>query len=136
MTYIEVTNSFIYHKWYEEDPLIGYNLTNDYGNMLMHGYGRLFNYTDDNYFIRPYQGLPFYCINKDGYLKIYRFVTNYIPNWSINDMLKDIESICIEHKLTFISISSPKYNFLWLERFLGTDLKYEYNNKGETKLYI
>ena len=47
MTLHGITNSFVYYKWYEEDEF-GYNLTNDYGNMLMHGYGRLFNYTNDN----------------------------------------------------------------------------------------
>lgn len=136
MTQQEVTNSFIYHKWYEEDPLIGYNLTNDYGNMLMNGYGELFKFTDKNNFIPPYQITLCYCINSDGYLKVFRLPTNYIPDCSINDMLKNIKEYCIKNKLKFISLFSTKYNYLWLIDFLGNDLNYEYNDKGETKLYI
>lgn len=136
MTQQEVTNSFIYHKWYEEDPLIGYNLTNDYGNMLMHGYGELFKSIDENNFIPPYQTILCYCINSNGYLKVFRLHTNYIPDCSINDMFKNIKEYCIKNKLKFVSLFSTKYNYLWLIDFLGNDLNYEYNDKGETKLYM
>lgn len=136
MTQKEVTNSFIYHKWYKEDPLIGYNLTNEYGNMLMHGYGELFKSMDENNFIPPYQTTLCYCINSDGYLKAFRQLTNYIPDYSINDMLKIIKEYCITNKSKFVSIESKMYNFSYITKFLGEDLKFEYNKKGEIKLFI
>lgn len=136
MTQEEVTNSFIYHKWYNEDQVAGYHLTNDYTNMLMYGYGDLFNHDNGKGFIPIYQSISFYCINKNGYLKMCRLNTVYIPNWSINDMMKDIKELCIKNKLKFVSLFSTKYNYLWVVDFLGNDLNYEYNDKGETKLYI
>lgn len=135
MTQQEVTNSFIYHKWYKEDAF-GYNLTNDYGNMLMHGYGELFKSMDENNFIPPYQTTLCYCINSDGYLKVFRQLTNYIPDYSINDMLKIIKEYCITTKSKFVSIESKMYNFSYITEFLGEDLKFEYNKKGEIKLFI
>lgn len=135
MTQKEVTNSFIYHKWYEEDAF-GYNLTNEYGNMLMHGYGELFRFMDENNFIAPYQITLCYCINSDGYLKVFRLPTNYIPDHSINDMLKNIKEYCITNKSKFVSIESKMYNFAYITEFLGEDLKFEYNKKGEIKLFI
>lgn len=130
-----VKNSLIYYKWYEEDAF-GYNLTNDYGNMLMHGYGELFNFTDKNNFIPPYQTVLCYCINNDGYLKAFRLLTNYIPDYSINDMLKTIKEYCIKNKLKFVSIESKMYNLAYITEFLGGDLKYEYDKKGTVKLFI
>lgn len=131
----EVTNSFIYHKWYEEVPF-GYNLTNDYINMLMHGYGELFRFMDENNFIQPYQITLCYCINNNGYLKVFRLPTNYIPDYSINDMIKNIKEYCIINHLKFVSIYSKMYNFTYITEFLGQDLKFEYNNKGQIELYM
>lgn len=131
-----VTQSFIYHKWYVEDPLTGYNLTNDYTNMLMYGYGDLFNHDNGKGFLPRYQTISFYCINKNGYLKMCRLNTNYIPAWSINDMMKNIKELCIKNDLKFLSLWSKYYNYLWVEEFLGEDLKYEYNEKGDVILYV
>lgn len=139
MTKNEVTNSFIYHKWFEERPYFeskhDYILCNEYTNMLMCGYGDLFKFMDENNFILPYQVLLCCCINRDGYLKVFRLPTNYIPDWSINDMLKTIKEYCIENKLKFVSIYNTIYNYTWITEFLGDDLKYEYNDEGKVILF-
>ena len=136
MTQEYVTQSFIYHKWYYGDSVAGYHLINDYTNMLMFGYGELFKYDNGKSCISTYQSIPFYCINKNGYLKLCRIDAKHIPDWSINDMMKDIKELCIKNGLTFVSLFSNYYNYLWVKEFLGEDLKYEYDKEGDIILYV
>jgi hypothetical protein len=102
----------------------------------MSGYRELFNRTNESGFIMPYQSISFYCINTKGYLKMFKMNLKNILDWSIKDMLDDIESICIKNKLKFISLWSKYYNYLWLEEFLGKDIKYEYDKNSDVILYV
>lgn len=136
MTQDSVANSFIYNRWYAKYDQIGYYLTDDFGNMLMSGYRELFNRTDASGFIMPYQHISFYCINAKGYLKMFKMNLKYIPDWSIKDMLDDIESICIKNSLKFVSLWSKYYNYLWLKEFLGKDVKYEHDKNSDIILYV
>lgn len=136
MTRDSVANSFIYNRWYAKCDQIGYYLTDDFGNMLMSGYRELFNRTNESGFIMPYQSISFYCINTKGYLKMFKMNLKNILDWSIKDMLNDIEQICIKNRLKFVSLWSKYYNYLWLEEFLGKDIKYEYDKNGDVILYV
>ena len=63
---------YIYSKWYELNGSGEYVLSLQYYDMLRWGYGKLFSPLNLDTFVLPYQQINFYCINKYGYVKIFR----------------------------------------------------------------
>lgn len=135
MTQEEVKDSFIYHKWYEKNDSNEYTISVEYKDMITWGFGNLF-ISDNIYdYLLPIQYIKFYCLNENGYLKIFTKMSK-VNDLSRNDFIRLIEDLCKEFKLKLVALPSKKYSWIEIEKFLGDDLKFEYNKKGETILYF
>lgn len=137
----EVNNSFIYKGWYSKEENNSnnydiYNLSVEYYDMIRWGYGKIFTPSNIDDMMLPHQRISFYCINKKGYLKIFTMTIAFVDNLSLNELLQKIEKLCKEFNLTFVALSSKKYSWLEITKFLGNDLNFELNEKGEIILLI
>ena len=52
-----------------------------------------------------------------------------------NDLMQQIQVICKEFNLKFVALGSEKYGLNQIDKFLGAELKFEYNSEGRVKLY-
>lgn len=136
MTYKEVTNNFIYHKWYDKhnETIDFYTLSPEFTDMVRWGFGKIFTPSNTEDMIIPFSSIAFYCINKDGYLKIFTKTMEHIDNLSVNFLINEIKRICEEFNLKFVALCSKKYSWIEIEKIIGDDLKFEYNKEGDTIL--
>lgn len=126
---------YIYSKWYELNGTGEYVLSVEYYDMLRWGYGKLFSPLNLDTFVLPYQQINFYCINKYGYVKIFKSDIVHIDDFSLKDLMKNIERICEENNLKFVALGSLKYSWIEIQEFLGEDCKFEYDEHNNTILY-
>lgn len=135
MTETEVKDSIIYSGWYHKvDDIMGYNLSPNFMDMLRCGYGKIFTPIDIDEVVLPIQMVSFYCLNKDGYVKIFTKMIGSLDNLSLNDFWKIIENICKEVNIKFVALSSNKYSWIEIEKMLGDNCKFEYNKEGDSIL--
>ena len=106
MTYKEVTNNFIYHKWYDKhnETIDFYTLSPEFTDMVRWGFGKIFTPSNTEDMIIPFSSIAFYCINKDGYLKIFTKTMEHIDNLSVNFLINEIKRICEEFNLKFVAL--------------------------------
>ena len=140
MTEKEVTDSFIYNRWYNKkekttNETDEYDLSIEFMNMVRCGFDEIFKPKNTDEFVIPYQIFYFYCVNKDGYLKLFRKITGPIDNLSVKSLLTEIKECCIEFNLKLVALGSEKWSIKKMEEFLGDSLKYELNDKGEILLF-
>ena len=142
MTRKEVADSFIHNRWYyKKDKSLNetdeYDLSVEFMHMFRLGFGEIFtpkNIDDD---ILPFQSINFYCINKDGYLKVFNKNIGYIDDLTVKSLLNIIKELCDEYNLKFVALGSRKYSLHKIEDFLGDSLKYELNKEnGKILLWI
>lgn len=140
LTFEEVQNNFIHKKWYSKKDenttdTDGYYLSVSYYDMIYRGYGNIFNLSNHNDLVLPHQFLGFYCLTKEGYLKIFTITITYIDKLSLNDLMQRIQDTCKEFNLKFVALGSEKYSLNQINKILGDELKFEYNSEGIIKLY-
>ena len=138
MTQEEVTNNFVYHKWYDKhhENIDFYTLSPEFTDMVRWGFGKIFTPSNTEDMIIPFSHIAFYCINKDGYLKVLSKIMEHIDNLSVNFLIDKIKKTCEEFNLKFVALPSKKYSWIEIEKLLGEDAKYELNEKGEIILYM
>lgn len=135
LTQEEVNDSFIYHKWYEKNDSNKYTISVEYKDMITWGFGNLFVSDNIDDYIPFMQYIKFYCLNENGYLKIFTKMSK-VNDLSRNDFIRLVEDLCKEFNLKLVALPSKKYSWIEIEKFLGDDLKFEYNEKDETILYF
>ena len=105
-------------------------------DMVRWGFGNIFTPKTIDDFVLPIQHLHFYCINKEGYLKIFTKIVERLDDTTLNQLLDIIKNICEEFHLKFVGLPSKKYSWSEFKNLLGNDLKYEYNKEGKVILYV
>lgn len=135
MTQKEVADSFIYNCWYHKkeksfNETDEYDLSIEFMDMFRWGFGEIFNPRNVDDYVLPYQRFTFYCINKDGYLKLFAKNIGHIDDLTVKSLLNTIKELCDEFNMKFVALVSKKYSWNKVETFLGDSLKYEFNNEG------
>lgn len=136
MTQKEVADSFIYNRWYyKKDKSLNeideYDLSIEFMDMFRWGFGEIFTPKNTDDYVLPFQHINFYCINKDGYLKIFNKIIGHTDDLTVKSLLNIIKELCDEFNMKFVALGSRKYSWHKIEDFLGDSLKYEFNKEGD-----